>query len=130
MEKNVMVKNGDGGGRVNKREYVVRVARRAGVPIRVATDVYEAVIEEILDIVENGDRLTLTGFGKFYPQKHKGHRVQRINEEGKLEGTEDPETVDDYAVLKFSATRAVNRKIGSNPHHEPALGTDDKEDAS
>ncbi|MEB7447904.1 HU family DNA-binding protein [Arthrobacter koreensis] len=129
-----MVNDGDddGGGRVNKREFLVRVARRAGVPVRVATDVYEAVIEEILEIVENGDRLTLTGFGKFYPQKHKGHRVQRINEEGKLEGSENPETVGDYAVLKFSATRAVNRKIGAKPHHEPAPGVDDKdkEDAS
>lgn len=92
-------------GRVSKREYVSRVARRAGVPVRVASVVYEAAIEELLSIVGNGDRLTLTGFGKFYPQEHKGHRVRFADENGKAE-------IEDYAVLKFSATRSVNKKVG------------------
>ncbi|MCI4659600.1 HU family DNA-binding protein [Cryobacterium zhongshanensis] len=92
-------------GRVSKREFVSRVARRAGVPVRVASVLYEAIIEELLSIVGNGDRLTLTGFGKFYPQEHKGHRVRFADENGK-------EEIDDYAVLKFSATRSVNRKVG------------------
>lgn len=97
-----------GGGRVSKSEYVSRVAHRAGVPVRVASAVYEAAIEEILAIIGNGDRLTLTGFGKFYPQEHKGHRVRFADDSGTDE-------IPDYAVLKFSATRAVNRKVGADP---------------
>ena len=93
-----------GPGRVSKRQYVSRIAKRAGVPVRVASAVYEAAIEELLEIVGNGDRLTLTGFGKFYPQEHKGHRVQFADNEDAV--------IDDYAVLKFSATREVNRRIG------------------
>lgn len=108
-----MVTNVDSGGRVNKSEYVGRVARRAGVPVRVATTVYEAMIEEILEIVGEGNRLTLTGFGKFYPQAHKGHRVRTVDEEGKIGSVpETSDVIDDYAVLKFSATRTVNRNIG------------------
>lgn len=95
-------------GRVNKREFVKRFARRAGVPVHVASLVYEAMIEELLEIVGNGDRLTLTGFGKFYPQEHKGHRVRFADADGKTE-------VDDYNVLKFSATRAVNKSVGTPP---------------
>jgi len=92
-------------GRVSKREFVSRFARRAGVPVRVASHVYESMIEELLEIVGNGDKLTLTGFGKFYPQEHKGHRVRFADEDGKQE-------IDAYNVLKFSATREVNRRVG------------------
>lgn len=94
--------------RVNKREYLNRIARRAGVPVRVASLVYDAAVEELIEIVSQGEKLTLTGFGKFYPQKHKGHRVRVGFGDG--EGGEDSE-VGDYNVLKFSATRAVNLKI-------------------
>lgn len=97
-------------GRVNRREYVSRLARRAGVPVRVASAVYDAAVEELLEIVSSGDSLTLTGFGKFYPQEHKGHRVRIAGSDGFGEGFSD---IDDYAVLKFSATRAVNRRIGA-----------------
>ncbi|MET0886381.1 MAG: HU family DNA-binding protein, partial [Mycetocola sp.] len=91
--------------RVNKREYVARVARRAGVPVKVANLVYEAAIEELLATLASGDKLTLTGFGKFYPQVHKGHRVQtKIGRQGEEVPVEpDVEAmVEDYAVVKFS----------------------------
>lgn len=110
-----MVRLHEGGGRVNKSDFLNRVSTRTGVPVQVASDMYEAIIEEILAVVTAGDRLTLTGFGKFYPQEHKGHRVQSVNHEGKLEGSDEPEVVDDYAVLKFSATRTINRRIGGKP---------------
>lgn len=106
-----MVRDAEGAARVNRSEFVTRVAARANVNVKLATEVYDAVIEEIIQVVGEGKKLTLTGFGKFYPQLHKGHPVQRVNEDGRLEGTSTPALVDDYAVLKFSATRAVNRRI-------------------
>lgn len=96
--------------RISKREYTQRVAKRAGVPLRVAATVYEAMIEEIIEIVNEGKDLTLAGFGKFYSKPHKGHNVQ-FAAAGRVE---------DYNMLKFSATRAVNQmvkapvKIGSD----------------
>lgn len=96
-------------GRVSKREFVQRFARRGGLPVRVAQQAYDAMIEELLDLVNKGNRVTLTGFGKFYPQEHKGHRVILGGAEGFKSG--DSAEVDDYTVLKFSATREVNRGL-------------------
>ncbi len=95
-------------GRVSKREFLQRVSQRSGVNPRATQMVYDAFIEEILDQVKEGNRVTLTGFGKFYLQQHKGHRV-RV--EGKFkEGSREMKKVDDYAVLKFSATRSLDRE--------------------
>lgn len=90
--------------RVNKREFVQRFARRGGISVFAAQTAYNAMIDELLDLVSQGNTVTLTNFGKFYPQTHKGHRVQFGAEDGGGEVT-------DYTVLKFSATREVNRRV-------------------
>lgn len=96
-------------GRVNKRDFVKGVAARSGVSVRTADAVYNAIIAEIFDAVEDGKRLTLRGFGKFFVQTHKGHRVTKIDDNG---NALDLGTIADYPVLKFSSTRTVNRLIG------------------
>ncbi|WEK59938.1 MAG: HU family DNA-binding protein [Candidatus Microbacterium colombiense] len=93
--------------RVSKREFVQRFARRGGISVFAAQTAYNAMIDELLDLVGQGNTVTLTNFGKFYPQTHKGHRVQFGNDEGTGE-------VNDYTVLKFSATREVNRRVKVN----------------
>lgn len=95
------------GGRVSKREFIARVARNAGVSVATASQVYEALVDEVVTVVGEGNRLTLRGFGKFYPQDHKGHRVRFAD--GNPDGSG---VIPDYTVLKFSATRDVNRRIG------------------
>ena len=112
--------------RVNKRDFVNRVARRAGVPVRVASSVYDSMIEEILEVVAGGNRVTLTGFGKFYPKAHEGHKIYQFPKKNEAEGEGTAEAVidseaepkappktkvDDYYMLKFSATREVNKKV-------------------
>ncbi len=91
-------------GRVNKREFIVRVSRRSGRPIREVTAIMEAGGRELMDIMREDQRLMITGFGSFYPQAHKGHRVQFSDEAG-------GKVIGDYSVLKFSATRDVNRSL-------------------
>lgn len=93
--------------RVSKREFVQRFARRGGISLHAAQTAYDAMIDELLDLVSQGNTVTLTNFGKFYPQAHKGHRVQFAKDEGTGEVT-------DYTVLKFSATREVNRRVKVN----------------
>ncbi|MFJ4037754.1 HU family DNA-binding protein [Microbacterium sp. NPDC090007] len=93
--------------KVSKREFVQRVSKRTGLSLRVTQLAYDAIFDEILDLVNAGNRVTLTGFGKFYAQSHKGHDVV-------LNIRDDPNArghVDDYAVLKFSATREVNKRV-------------------
>lgn len=87
--------------RVSKREFQARFARRAGVSLPMAKKVYDAMIEELVELVGRGHRVTLTGFGKFYMQEHKGHSVQFSRDK----------RVDDYAVLRFSSTTELNKRI-------------------
>jgi DNA-binding protein HU-beta len=91
-------------GRVSKREFQQRFARRAGVSLRTATTVYDAMIDELKELVAAGNRVTLTGFGKFYMQEHKGHAVHYKSEDS-------TGRVEDYSVLKFSATRTLNKRV-------------------
>ena len=100
------------GQRVNKREFVSKVAARADLSTKTVAVAYEAFVDELLEIVGRGDRLLLTGFGKFYPQLHKGHRVQFAQRES-------AGSIDDYAVLKFSAARDVNRRLEARPRERP-----------
>lgn len=87
-------------GRISKREFISRVATRSEVPIRTVSEVYEAMLEELTQAVCRGEVVVLTGFGRFYRQAHKGHKVRFGQSE-----------VDDYFVLKFSASRSINRQL-------------------
>ncbi|MEU3196922.1 HU family DNA-binding protein [Streptomyces sp. NPDC006996] len=89
--------------RVSKREFISRVATRSGLPIRVVNKVYESLLGELTGAVSCGETVVLTSFGRFYRQDHKGHKVRF----GKS-------NVDDYVVLKFSASSSFNRLLGGD----------------
>ncbi|WP_327357869.1 HU family DNA-binding protein [Streptomyces sp. NBC_01304] len=89
--------------RVSKREFISRVAARSGLPARVVNNVYESLLSELTGAVSCGETVVLTSFGRFYRQDHKGHKVRF--------GKSD---IDDYVVLKFSASSSVNRRLGGN----------------
>ncbi|MFJ7416459.1 HU family DNA-binding protein [Streptomyces sp. NPDC098077] len=89
--------------RVSKRAFISRVATRSGLPIRVVNKVYESLLGELTGAVSGGERVVLTGFGRFYRQDHKGHKVRF----GKG-------SVDDYVVMKFSASSSFNRRLGGD----------------
>ena len=84
-------------GRLSKHELIRAAARRAGVTIAVTEVVYEALLTEIAHQVRKGHQVNLSGYGKFYPQIHRGAHAQFGA--GKLP---------DYFVLKFSAARTLS----------------------
>ncbi|MGD7006365.1 HU family DNA-binding protein [Kocuria palustris] len=86
--------------RVSKRDFISRVAARTELPIRLVSTVYEGLLDELRDLVRARSTVVLTGFGRFYLQEHKGHKVRF----GKS-------AVNDYSVLKFSASRSMNREL-------------------
>lgn len=86
--------------RVSKREFISRVAARSGHSIKTVSGIYEALFDELIDSVSSDESVVLTGVGRFYRQDHKGHKVRF----GKS-------AVDDYSVLKFSASRSANRRL-------------------
>lgn len=85
------------GRRINKREFISRAARRSGLSIKTMSQAHQALMGELIDSVAGGDVVVLNGFGRFYRQDHKGHKVRF----GK-------ENVGDYSVLKFSASRSLD----------------------
>lgn len=97
----------EGPNRVSKREFLARVSGNSDIPARTVNRVYDAIIAELMDTMRRGDQLMLTGFGKFYRQEHKGHRVQFADK--------GSSAIDDYFVLKFSATRNVNKVLALKP---------------
>lgn len=111
--------------RVSKREFLAQVSATSDIPLRTVNLVYDAILDELLETMRRGDALMLTGFGKFYPQSHAGHRVQFADGGGKA--------IDDYFVLKFSATRNVNKSLLEAPRAEraeiSALFSSDPDDA-
>ncbi|MFK0179681.1 HU family DNA-binding protein [Streptomyces xanthochromogenes] len=86
--------------RVTKRQFISRVATNSGLPVRVVNRVYESLLGELTSAVNCGEKVVLTSFGRFYRQDHKGHKVRF----GK-------DVIDDYAVLKFSASSTFNRRL-------------------
>ncbi|MEU7315505.1 HU family DNA-binding protein [Streptomyces sp. NPDC007083] len=98
--------------RISKREFISRAAARSGLSIKDVNEAYKALFGELTDAVKGGETVMLTGFGRFYRQARKGHKVRF--------GKND---VDDYSVLKFSASRSVNRGLELDKTADPTKGT-------
>lgn len=90
--------------KVNKNEFIERIAKDNNMDVDTVRTVYEAIVNELVDIVCKDQSLSLTGFGTFALHDHKGHPVQfgaRV------------ESVDDYKILKFAASDVLMSRIRS-----------------
>ena len=107
--------------RTHKRILIRATARRAGVTIRAAERVYNALLLEIVNRALNGSPVNLTGFGRFYVQKHTGHFVQLTQCDDPSRGyhfassglADSPEWKPDYFVMRFSTSRSLSRVLAS-----------------
>ena len=86
--------------KINKNEFLDRIAKKNGIPLADVKCVYNAIIDEFKTVMCSGSELSLTGFGTFSLKKHKGHHVQF-----------DSKVVDDYMVLKFRPSAVLMAKI-------------------
>ena len=99
--------------KVNKEQLVERVANELRdnkvmcdlserARINLVHQVLSATIDAIVSDVKAGKRVSLTGFGSFYSQVHRGHPVQF--------GTKT-ERVPDYPVFKFAVSNVLNKEF-------------------
>ena len=88
--------------KINKELFIAAIAERTGMTIASVTSVFEAYQNEIIERVSNNEEISITGFGRFYVQRHKGHPVQFSTA---------TEKVHDYVVFKFSASNVLNSKL-------------------
>lgn len=87
--------------KVSKNQFLAEVAHNNDMSLEEVTTAYNAIVDGIHDVVASGRTLSLTGFGSFYLQRHKGHPVQ-------FEGRAN---VGDYVIFKFSASDVLNKRF-------------------
>lgn len=106
MDRIFLIRQGD---RIMDKVCLARlleqVASEANVDIEIVKKVYTVFVRVVIEELRRHKRVGLTGFGVFDAQKHKGHPVQ-------FGATK--QTIDDYVVLKFSASDAVKRMLNEN----------------
>ena len=102
--------------KVNKNEFLGKIAEKTGLELNVVKTVYNAFVDEIRSVVCRGEDLSLTGFGSFSLKKHKGHPVQ-------FEAKTDK--VKDYVVLKFAASDVLMSNIRRDYDKGEAKPADD-----
>lgn len=88
--------------KVNKELFVSSIAEKTGMTNAAVSKVVDAYHDEIIDRVSNNEEVSMTGFGRFYVQRHKGHPVQF---------SPSHEKVQDYVVFKFSASNVLNNRL-------------------
>jgi len=88
--------------KVTRKQLLEDVAQKSGVDVAVVNQVYNSLVDCIVNMASEGNHLSLTGFGNFYRQTHKGHPVQ-FESPGSI--------VPDYALLKFSASDTINKRL-------------------
>ncbi len=91
--------------KMNKRGLIGYIAKRNGISVEDAANSYSMVMSAIRDAVTQGVKLSLSGFGTFYRQSHKGQPVQFCENGG---------SVGDYLVFKFSASKTLNQYLRDN----------------
>ena len=88
--------------KINKNEFLENIAAKHNISVADARSAYDLIVDEIRCVICSGSDLSVTGFGTFSLQKHKGHPVQFKSKRG---------TVDDYVVLKFAVSDVLMSKI-------------------
>lgn len=91
--------------KVNRNDFLKRVAESTGLSAATVKTVYDAMVDEIQSVVCSGKELSLTGFGVFVLKPHKGHPVQFDSSSDK---------VHDYVVLKFAPSDVLMSKLRAN----------------
>lgn len=87
--------------KISKKNFLAGVARDNDMSVENMTKAWDAITKGLYDQLASGNTVSLTGFGSFYLQKHKGHPVQ-------FEGRA---VIQDYIVMKFSASDVLNKRF-------------------
>jgi DNA-binding protein HU-beta len=90
---------------VTKQEFVDRVAQRASLSRRDASEAVDAVLDSITDVLKQGGEVNFTGFGKFSTQHRKERQgVNPRNPSQKV-------TIPAATVPKFSAGSSLKTAV-------------------
>lgn len=101
--------------KISKKHFLAAVARDNGMSVETITKAWDAIVKGLHDQLAAGNTVSLTGFGAFYLQNHKGHPVQ-------FEGRA---VIQDYIVMKFSTSDVLNKRF-RDEYHEGKINMPEK----
>lgn len=88
--------------KVTRKMLLQTIAAKSGLDIATVSKVHQAYVDSVVEYIQKGKTVSITGFGMYYLQKHKGHPVQFESQN---------HHVSEYALLKFSASDALNKRL-------------------
>jgi DNA-binding protein HU-beta len=88
---------------LNKKELIQNVASKADISKKAAAAAVDAMIDEISNVIESGDRITLVGFGTFAVK-------ERAAREGVVPGTGKKKMYPAKKVPVFKPGKALKEK--------------------
>jgi nucleoid DNA-binding protein len=89
---------------VNKRQLIAAAARRSSLTQREVREALETIQEVIVDALDEGDHVTLSGFGRFEMQLYAGRKLRRFDGAGHYE-------VKDRQVPVFRSSRLLRQRL-------------------
>lgn len=89
---------------MTKKEFIEKLATRAGLTKKDAGNFTDAFIEELSDMFKEGEEVSFIGFGKFSVK-------DRAERKGKNPKTGETVIIPAYRAACFSASKALKDKI-------------------
>lgn len=66
---------GPGGGGMQRKELILKIAEKAGISVASATRAIDAATEIIIESAAAGETIQIMGFGKFFPATRKARNA-------------------------------------------------------
>lgn len=89
---------------MNKSELVEAIAQKTNVSKKETDAILTAIVEEIMTVVADGNKLTFVGFGSFEPRDRQAR-------EGRNPKTGEAMTISATRVPGFSAGKSFKEKV-------------------
>lgn len=87
---------------INKKELAKRISKSTLLTQKESLDFLEVALEEIISALEEGNEVSLVGFGKFYLYEHSPRPVRNPK-------TQEEMTLKSYKSVKFKVSEKIKK---------------------
>jgi len=114
---------------ISPSELFERIHQRTGMHVGMTSASYEAILDEVIEILSEGKDVAFRGFGTFTVKK--SNRLYNVNEHapGKKNKDHTPEPLEPRYSIKFKASRIGAQRfrelLKERGYEEPAPSEDD-----
>ena len=87
---------------INKKELAKRISSRTLLTQKESLDIVEIALEEVISSLEEGNEVSLVGFGKFYLYEHSPRPVRNPK-------TQEEMMLKSYKSVKFKVSEKIKK---------------------